>query len=140
GGHMRRAMAAFPEPAVSERALSRYFVEGGLPADKPYQLTPMAHMQMSRNLNELTMLANFVEVYLAKEGHDGVVGINYLEKIQLPTLPSLLGAMIAGVDYVAVGAGIPRQIPAILDAFASGRPAEMKVDVEGAQPGESHIV
>ena len=27
-------------------------------------------------LQELTMVANFCEVYLAKEGHGGVVGIN----------------------------------------------------------------
>jgi len=42
----------------------------------------------------------------------GLVGINFLEKIQLP--PCLaLRAMLANVDYVLMGAGIPRAIPAL---------------------------
>ena len=57
------------------------------------------------------MLACFVEVWLAREGHDGVIGMNLLTKIQLPTLSSLYGAMLAGVDVVLMGAGIPREIP-----------------------------
>jgi len=66
-------------------------------------------------------------VFLAKEGHDGLVGINYLEKIQLPTLPSLYGAMLANVDYVLMGAGIPRAIPGALDHLAQGEPAQLKI-------------
>jgi nitronate monooxygenase len=79
---------------------------------------------------------NFVEVFLAKEGHDGPVGINYLEKIQSPNLPSIYGAMLAGVTYVLMGAGIPRAIPGILDQFADGQSAELRLDVQGAEPGE----
>ena len=71
-------------------------------------------------------------MWLAKEGHDGVVGINYLEKVQAPTLPSLYGAMLAGVDYVLMGAGIPKAIPAILNRLADGLPVKMKLDVKGA--------
>jgi nitronate monooxygenase len=85
------------------------------------------------------VVANFVEVFLAKEGHTGLVGINFLEKIQLPTLPSLFGAMLAGVDYVLMGAGIPRSIPGALDCLARGAPATLKVDVEGAEPGEEFL-
>ncbi|HLP76379.1 MAG TPA: nitronate monooxygenase, partial [Candidatus Paceibacterota bacterium] len=77
-----------------------------------------------------------VEVFLAKEGHAGVVGINLLEKIQLPTLPTLFGAMLAGVDYVLMGAGIPRTIPGVLDLLAKGEPVELSLDVEGATAGE----
>ena len=53
----------------------------------------------------------FVEVWLAKEGHSGKVGINLLTKVQMPNLASLYGAMLAGVDVVLMGAGIPREIP-----------------------------
>jgi len=77
------------------------------------------------------MLANFVEVWLAKEGHDGVVGINLLTKVQMPNLASLYGAMLAGVDYVLMGAGIPREIPGALDALALHEPTSIKMDVEG---------
>jgi len=136
GGAMRRALAAFPYPAVAERVLRDYFVEGGIPADQPFRRVPMHAVSSGADLTALTVFANFAEVYLAKEGHGGVVGINHLEKIQLPTLPSLYGAMLAGVDYVLMGAGIPRAIPGILDDLAAGRPVKSKLAVEGALPGE----
>ncbi len=77
--------------------------------------------------------SSFVAVHLAKEGHSGLVGLNLLEKIQTPTLLALYGAMLAGVNVVLMGAGIPRQIPKILDDFAAGNPAAMKLDVAGAR-------
>jgi nitronate monooxygenase len=42
--------------------------------------------------------------------------------------------MLAGVDYVLMGAGIPRAIPGVLDAFARGEPASLKIDIEGSAP------
>ena len=90
-------------------------------------------------LLDLIVLSNFAEVYLAKAGHAGLVGINLLEKVQLPNLATLYGAMLAGVDYVLMGAGIPRAIPAVLDHFAAGEPAELTLDVAGALPGEKFV-
>src|SRR6185312_12159522 len=63
----------------------------------------------------------------------------FLEKIQFPTLPSLFGAMLAGVDYVLMGAGIPRNIPGALDRLAKGEAVDLKIDVEGALPGEEYL-
>src|SRR3712207_5991595 len=77
------------------------------------------------------MAANFCEVWLAKEGHDGKVGINLLTKVQMPNLDSLYGAMLARVDYVLMGAGIPKEIPGILDRLAEPLPASLKLDVDG---------
>ncbi|MEE9472516.1 MAG: nitronate monooxygenase, partial [Acidimicrobiia bacterium] len=130
GGHIRRALAAFPVPEAAERILARCFVAGGKGADQRFKPTLMKRDRPSRNLRDLLVAATFVEVYLAKEGHPGLVGINYLEKLQAPTLPSLYGAMLAGVDYVLMGAGIPRAIPAVLDRLAEGLPVEMKLDVK----------
>ena len=135
-GQMRRAMECFPIPGVAQRVLEEYFVPGGKRADEPFKLTPLPSLNSNPELVALTALANFVEVFLAKEGHDGLVGVNYLEKVQLPNLPSLFGAMLAGVDYVLMGAGIPRAIPGVLDRLAQGEPVELKIDVAGAQPGE----
>jgi len=135
-GHMRRALAHFPIPDAAARILAAHFVPAGRPAGQPFKLTPLTTLQPGPALTELTVAANFVEVFLAKEGHRGVVGINLLEKIQLATLPSLYGAMLADVDYVLMGAGIPRSIPGVLDQFASGTAAELKIDVTGAEAGE----
>lgn len=128
-GDIRRALAACPLREAAERVLARHFVPGGLPADAPYRLTPMYSLRSPRELIEITVVAAFVEVFLAKEGHEGPVGINLLEKIQLPTLPTLYGAMLADVDYVLMGAGIPRAIPGVLDTFASGQAAELRIEV-----------
>jgi len=138
-GDLRRALANFPLPDMAARVLDRYFVPGGKPAGQPFSLSPMPVMQPGPAMTELTILGNFVEVYLAKEGHAGLVGINLLEKIQLPTLPSLYGAMLADVDYVLMGAGIPRTIPGILDRLAAGERVELKMDVSGALPGDEFV-
>lgn len=136
GGAMRRALAAFPVPALAAGVLAEYFVEGGIPVGQPFRRVPLHAVRSGADVTALTVVANFAEVYLAKEGHDGSVGINLLEKIQLPTLASLFGAMLADVDYVLMGAGIPRSIPGIVDDFAAGRAVRLKLDVEGALPGE----
>lgn len=131
GGHMRRALEAFPFPGVAQRIVDRYFVEGGKAADDRFVTKPMISHRSSQATEELIVAANFVEVFLAKEGHGNPVGINFLEKIQVPTLPSLYGAMLARVDYVLMGAGIPRTIPGILDRLSEGFDVELKLDVKG---------
>jgi NAD(P)H-dependent flavin oxidoreductase YrpB (nitropropane dioxygenase family) len=135
GGHVRRAMQAFPMPEVCEQVLRRYFLPEGRANDAPYKVLPMFKQVVSAGRQQVTVLANFVEVWLAKEGHDGLVGINLLTKVQMPTLPSLYGAMLAGVDYVLMGAGIPREIPGVLDALAEHGPARLRLEVEGDVSG-----
>ncbi len=136
GGHARRAMEHFPIPEVSADILKRYFLPDGRPEGAPYKPIPMYKQVVTRVRHQLTMVANFVEVFLAKEGHDGVVGINLLTKVQMPNLGSLYGAMLAGVDYVLMGAGIPKEIPGALDNLALHRPATLRFDVEGLERGE----
>jgi NAD(P)H-dependent flavin oxidoreductase YrpB (nitropropane dioxygenase family) len=136
GGELRHALAQFPFSRIAAQVLADYFIPGGKSSSAPFKLTPMPTLRPRRELVELTVVANFVEVFLAKEGHHGPVGVNYLEKIQLPTLPSLYGAMLADADYILMGAGIPRAIPGALDLLAQGRTASLPVDVEGALPGE----
>lgn len=139
GGQLRHALRHFPFPDAAQRVLEQYFVPGGKSPSAPFKLTPMPTINPSRAMVDLTVVANFVEVFLAKEGHNGLVGINLLEKIQLPTVPSLFGAMLAGVDYVVMGAGIPRSIPGTLDRLAEGELTELKIDVEEVIPGEEHF-
>jgi nitronate monooxygenase len=135
-GHMRRGLDAFPFPEMARRIWQEYFVPGGKPDGAPYPTVPMHQRKDSRKLIELCMVSNFVEVFLAREGHKNPVGINFLEKVQLPHLPSIYGAMLAGVGYVLMGAGIPLHIPGVLDAFAMHHPGEYKLTVTGAVPGQ----
>ncbi|MBK7874809.1 MAG: nitronate monooxygenase [Planctomycetes bacterium] len=137
-GHLRRSLARFPFPAMAERVLARWFVAEGKAPGAPFRATPMPRERPSRDALELAVVANFVEVDLAREGHDGPIGINYLEKIQLPTLPALYGALLAGVECVLMGAGIPRAIPGVLDRLAHGEEAELAFDVHGAGDGARH--
>src|SRR5690606_17113311 len=67
------------------------------------------------------------------------VGINLLEKVQLPNLSSLYGAMLAGVDVVIMGAGIPMHIPGVLDKFVTHQTASYRLDVVGATEPISYV-
>lgn len=137
GGYMRKGLDAFPFPQMAQRIWQEYFVPGGKAAGCPYPVTPLRKHVEPRKLAELSIVANFVEVFLARDGHENPVGINFLEKVQLPHLASIYGAMLAGVGYVLMGAGIPLHIPGVLDAFAAHRPAEYKLAVTGlAQDAE----
>jgi nitronate monooxygenase len=134
--NLRRALEMFPCPDMISRIVGKHWIPNGKPANTPFKLTSLPSIRTPQALLELTVVANFVEIFLAREGHDGVVGLNLLEKIQLPTLASLYGAMLAGVDYILMGAGIPRAIPGALDQLSRGEKAEIKIDVQGALPGE----
>ena len=130
-GDMRRAIAHFPIPGVGDEVLRRYFNPGGRAIGAAYKALPMYKQVVSVARQRVTVLANFVEVWLAKEGHAGKVGINLLTKVQMPNLASLYGAMLANVDVVIMGAGIPRDIPGVLDNYVNHSVAQIKLDVEG---------
>lgn len=139
-GRMRHALANYPLAKAAQRILERYFIPHGKAPAQRFRLAALYSQTPSPDIVELTMAANFVEIFLAKEGHTGLVGLNLLEKIQLPTLASLFGAMLAGVDCVLMGAGIPRAIPGTLDQLAAWGKAELKLSVEGATAGRDHTI
>ncbi len=62
-GDMRRAIAAFPIRDVGAEVLRRYFLPEGRPEGTPYALVPMYRQHVSVRRQQLTMLANFVEVF-----------------------------------------------------------------------------
>lgn len=139
GGHMRRGLALFPFPEIAERILSKHYRANGRQG-APYKLTPMLARVNSREANELVVAANFVEVILARQGHNNPVGINLMEKIQLHILASAYGCMLAGVDYILMGAGIPLKVPGALDALAEGEEATYPLSVAGAQPEDDCLM
>ena len=132
GGHIRHALEKFPVLAIARRVLRRYFRPTGRAKGQPYKLVPNLSLRPSTAALELSIVANFAEVWLAKESHDGLVGINYLEKVQMATPSAVYGAMLADVDYVLMGAGIPAEIPQLLNQLADHQSCSLKVDVDGA--------
>ena len=137
-GDIRRAMAAYPHQETITEIMNRFFIEGGREAGKPYLDVPKLSIKGNLFSNKLLAVASFVEVWLAKEGHDGIIGMNILEKIQLAIPAQLYGAMLADVDYILIGAGIPAQVPHLLNEISQGNKVAMKVDV--ADTKEKHYL
>jgi len=106
GGAVRHALAQLPLPGVAGDIVRRYFRPVGRAPSEPYRVLPMYKRSVSPLRQQVTIAANFVEVFLAKEGHRGLVGINLLTKVQMPTLAPTLARKATGrVDgFIVEGA------------------------------------
>lgn len=140
-GHMRRALAAFPDQKIASSIISRYYRPEGNADTHDFSNLPMWHLNTDNSeIEKLTVVANFVQIWLAKENHAGKVGINLLEKITLPNPAAIYGAMLADVDYIMMGAGIPIEIPGLLDSYAKGEGASIHVPVEETEKDEKYTL
>lgn len=141
GEHIRRALLHFPFPHIAEEIIERYFVDGGLQPGQRFTLLPQFLEHPSDKLIALTVCANFAFVWLAKEGHGEPITINYLEKVQLQHTYNMVGAMLAGVDAVTMGAGLPNKVPGMLDVIAAGgNPSyNITLDSGGSYPAEFDV-
>ncbi|MGZ6670441.1 MAG: nitronate monooxygenase, partial [Solirubrobacteraceae bacterium] len=117
-----------------------YHIPGGKKPGKTFAKVPAPQIDSPLERSLLTLAANFAEARRAKEGHDRPVGINYLRKIELQMLPGLLGAILAGVDYVAVGAGDPAEIPGLIRRLCALEPVKLPVKVAHAETGRKFFV
>lgn len=135
-GSIREAAQAFPDQSLATRVLSRWFNPEGLTQPGSYKPVPMFGISAPKSLLELTVFASFCEVWLAKRGATGPIGMNLLHKIQTPTLPVLYGALLAGVDTILMGAGIPREIPNLLDQLCRHETCAQRILVEDGPTAE----
>ncbi len=143
GGHAQRALAALDDKfgtEIGHKIRDRYFVEGGKtptahfkgaptqaarsPSGETTFRAPDGHagplrLGLMDDAAELLIATAFAEVWLAKEGHRGNIFINFLNKIELPLIYAMYGAMLAGVDGVAVGAGNPEGLAANCSQLAN---------------------
>lgn len=140
GGNVRRALSNFAIPEIVQTVIDRYYIPNGKKTTTPYKTPVPYSLKPPKFLDQVTAIANYVEVFLAKEGHSGLVGVNLLEKIQMPTLASLYGAMLAGVDVVLMGAGIPTQIAGVLDKLSKHEPVSYRVDAHGAGKDDNYRI
>ena len=164
GGHVRRALSAFDArfgTDVGLRIYERYFIEGGKPPEARFRSAPMqivrsedgstafaapngasapTALKLDSSIVELLIATGFAEVWLAKDGHDGRIFINFLNKIDLPLIYTMYGAMLAGVDGVIVGAGNPDGLPAICSQLANQDKVSRGLAVLYASPGEHYAI
>ncbi len=139
GGHVRRALDAFPIPEIAARVRDRYLRTEPRSRGARFQGVPRPTIDPPRKELELLVVANFVEIEMAKSGTEGMIGVNFLEKIQIPTLPSLYGAVLAGAHAVLMGAGIPAHIPALLDRLSRHEDVTMRIDVANGDKAVAHF-
>jgi len=132
-GRVRAALSWFPDQKCVEELLSRYFIAGGKNPLASYLDIPKPSLHPSTFASQLLIISSFVEVATARAGHDGVIGINFLEKIQLATPASVYGAMLAGVDFILMGAGVPTEIPELIRNLSLGKKIRFPIRVSGAQ-------
>lgn len=161
GGHICRALAALDTRfgvTLGKGIVDRYYIPGGKAPSDPYRYSPQhtvraldgssaigpyipgsgpTPLRVDDELVELLIATGFAEVWLAKEGHAGRVFINFLRKVDVPLTYYLYGAMLAGVDGVAVGAGNPDGIPALCSKLARHEPTNEPVHMLYAESGET---
>lgn len=123
---------------IGEKIIAKYPQR---PVGEKHLLAPRGEVLVTNRdgkkaeMEELAIASAFVEVYLAKEDHNNPIGINLLEKVQPMLLPTILGAIMAGVDHMEIGAGVPYEIPKVSDNFVNGKEASYKLDVTGLKDG-----
>ena len=112
-----RAVRAFPIGRYVEEMMA--WAPGGTKWNRP---APVDEVDPARGAlpQRLSVIAAFVEVMRAKEGHRGKVGVNVMWKCTLTVLPTILGAMLAGSDALLCGAGVPIELPEILQKLQAG--------------------
>lgn len=129
--HFRReALKDYPDQAIVEHILDRYYIDGGKPSDRPYRLVPIHKFRPKLKSQRILAAAAYSEIVLAKSGHEGIAGINLMAKLKRYSLPCLYGAMLAGVDAVFIGAGIPMEEAKQIPRLAAGEPARLRLDVD----------
>ena len=164
GGHARRALQALDDKygvTIGRSVCDRYFIEGGKAPGARFRSAPMqivrpvdgrqsypmpngnavaTALKLDDDIIELLIATGFAEVWLAKEGHIGKVFINFLNKIELPLIYVLYGAMLAGVDGVIVGAGNPEGLPALCKQLAQHAAVTHEISVLYRETGEEFLL
>lgn len=145
GGAIREAFAAFSAevPALAadlERLTAAYFIPGGKAPDAPFKALNIGGMVPPRDVQVLTVAATFAHVWRAKKTAPGrPIGVNFLRKIERPLLYGLYGAVLAGADWVVMGAGDPSQIPGFLRKLARHEATELPLQVATVPLGQYKI-
>jgi NAD(P)H-dependent flavin oxidoreductase YrpB (nitropropane dioxygenase family) len=124
------ALQHYPDREIVDEIIGQYFVAGGIGPETAFRLLPIHPFKRDIRAQRILSACAFSEVFLARQGHDGIIGINLLCELKRYTLPCLYGAMLAGVDAVFIGAGIPIEEAAQIPKLAAGEPARLRLEVD----------
>ena len=146
GGYFRKAFEHFPIPEIAELALKQFFIEDGKAPNKRFANIPMYTLSPEKrprknelSVAELAILSNFAQVWLAKKEHEGIISVNFLTKIEPPHLFAIFGAILAGVDIITAGAGLPIQFPQIIDGIMEGARVYYKLSIASSSKNPAVI-
>ncbi len=128
-----RILADYPDQEYVDWLRRTYYVEGGKAPEAPYKLLPIHKFNPSLRSQQVLAAAAYTEVRLAKDGHDGLIGVNLLSKLKRHTLGAFVGSVLADADLVVMGAGIPIEEAGALQAIAAGQPARLRLDVDATE-------
>lgn len=137
-GNIRRALSHFPFQEYAKMVIDAYFIPEGS-TQKP-RTVPVYSTNPSKLLIASIITANYAFVWLAKEGHSRAISINYLEKIALPHVYAVTGAMLAGVDVITMGAGLPFDMPPVVTALLENRELEYPIPVIEQDGGKGKYI
>jgi len=135
-GVVREALAQFPDHDIAQKIIDKYYVKDGIEPGTPLASTPLWSMKPNKWLQQVVVASSFIEVWLSKKGHNNPVGLNLMEKTFAPNQALLYGAMLAGIDYVIMGAGIPLQMPGIITQLVNHNDSNYRVDCVDARPDD----
>lgn len=107
----------FPLGQYVEELLA--FAPGGPQHNRPAPMDVPDPKRAARP-RRLSVICAYTEVKRAQKGHRGKIGINVMWKCALSVLPTLYGAMLAGVDALLCSAGVPMELPGILRSVRAG--------------------
>jgi nitronate monooxygenase len=149
-GELRYALSQFPNQEVAAQLYDTFFIPGGKDPDQPYKSKWFPQFMMTGDnelmlkpqdrgpqLEDALVAGAFVETFLAKHYHDmephgNPIGANFLNKIEWAQLPTLYGAMLAGIDVALIGAGFAKGIPEVLSEFTEHQRATIPISISDA--------
>jgi len=136
----RRVLQSYPDSAIVDEMIDQFYRPEGRAEEAPYDLLPIHRFSPSVRSQRILAAATYSEVRMAKNGHDGIIGMNLMAKLKRYSLPCLYGAMLADVDVAFIGAGIPLEEAQQIPKLAAGRPAALRLDVDTAQVDDPDMV
>lgn len=138
-GHIevKKALETFPNQEVADELLDRYYSERGRQG-KAYKPMPQFKYKEDRECqgiaSALEVAGAYAAVCLAKQRSEGRgrIGINVMEELENTIPATMLGAMMAKVDVIAIGAGIPSGEKSNIKTLARGEHLSYPLSVMNA--------